>query len=113
MLTSVCFTDDMRGWRSVTGRVLHTEDGGTAGSCCARTPAWISRFSRLFHGSEQGLVVGLWSLALRTGDGGEHWTSVKCLRLRGDKAGPTLPDLPAKEPAPCSSPLKWVWSTDP
>jgi len=48
-------------------------------------------FSVYFMDRKQGLVVGLWSLALRTSDGGLHWTSVNMpAPPGGDKAGPNL-----------------------
>ncbi|HLQ08788.1 MAG TPA: YCF48-related protein, partial [Steroidobacteraceae bacterium] len=93
MLTSVCFTDDMRGWAvGHWGVVLHTEDGGDSWKLLRQdTSVDQPLFSVYFMDRKQGLVVGLWSLALRTSDGGLHWTSVNMpAPPGGDKAGPNL-----------------------
>lgn len=93
MLTSVCFTDDMRGWAvGHWGVVLRTQDGGNTWKLL-RQDIRVDQplFSVYFMDRNQGWAVGLWSLALRTGDGGEHWTSVKMPAPPGsEKAGPNF-----------------------
>jgi len=99
MLTSVCFTDDMRGWAAGHwGVVLHTEDGGDSWKLLRQdTSVDQPLFSVYFMDRKQGLVVGLWSLALRTSDGGLHWTSVNMPAPPGRQSRPEpLPDLPGQ-----------------
>jgi photosystem II stability/assembly factor-like uncharacterized protein len=96
MLTSVCFSDDMRGWAvGHWGVVLRTLDGGNTWNLLRQDPLVDQPlFSVYFTDQNQGWAVGLWSLALHTNDGGAHWTTVKLpAPPGGDKAGPNFYQL--------------------
>jgi len=92
MLTSVCFTDDMRGWAvGHWGVVLHTEDGGDSWKLLRQdTSVDQPLFSVYFMDRNRAWswVCGRSHCAPAMAESIGHPS--RCLRLRGDKAGPNL-----------------------